>query len=66
MYRNPFTNKGATRAMGDASRFVNHILAGTVGAALNKVLPESSKEFIEQAGKALDPSKLANTAGYAI
>lgn len=66
MYRNPFTNKGATRAMGDASRFVNHILAGTVGAALNKVLPESSKEFIGQAGKALDPSKLANTAGYAI
>lgn len=66
MYRNPFTNKGATRAMGDASRFVNHILAGTVGAALNKVLPESSKEFIGQAGKVLDPSKLANTAGYAI
>lgn len=66
MYRNPFTNKGATRAMGDASRFVNHILAGTVGAVLNKVLPESSKEFIGQAGKALDPSKLANTAGYAI
>lgn len=66
MYRNPFTNKGATRAMGDASRFVNHILAGTVGTALNKVLPESSKEFIGQAGKALDPSKLANTAGYAI
>ena len=66
MYRNPFTNKGATRAMGDASRFVNHILAGTVGAALNKVLPDSSKEFIGQAGKALDPSKLANTAGYAI
>ena len=66
MYRNPFTNKGATRAMGDASRFVNHILAGTVGVALNKVLPESSKEFIGQAGKALDPSKLANTAGYAI
>ena len=66
MYRNPFTNKGATRAMGDASRFVNHILAGTVGAALNKVLPENSKEFIGQAGKALDPSKLANTAGYAI
>ena len=66
MYRNPFTNKGATRAMGDASRFVNHVLAGTVGAALNKVLPESSKEFIGQAGKALDPSKLANTAGYAI
>ncbi len=66
IYRNPFTNKGATRAMGDASRFVNHILAGTVGAALNKVLPESSKEFIGQAGKALDPSKLANTAGYAI
>lgn len=66
IYRNPFTNKGATRAMGDASRFVNHILAGTVGAVLNKVLPENSKEFIGQAGKALDPSKLANTAGYAI
>lgn len=66
MYRNPFTNKGATRAMGDASRFVNHILAGTVGAALNKVLPDSSKEFIGQAGKVLDPSKLANTAGYVI
>lgn len=66
MYRNPFTTKGATRAMGDASRFVNHVLAGTVGAALNKVLPDSSKEFIGQAGKVLDPSKLANTAGYAI
>lgn len=66
MYRNPFTTKGATRAMGDASRFVNHVLAGTVGAALNKVLPDSSKEFIGQAGKILDPSKLANTAGYAI
>ena len=66
MYRNPWTIKGATRAMGDASRFVNHVLAGTVGTAINTVLPESSKEFIGQAGKALDPSKLANTAGYAI
>lgn len=66
MYRNPFTNKGATRAMGDASRFVNHVLAGTVGTVINSVIPESSKEFIGQAGKVLDPSKLANTAGYAI
>ena len=66
MYRDPWTVKGATRAMGDASRFVNHVLAGTVGTAINAVIPESSKEFIGQAGKALDPSKLANTAGYAI
>ncbi len=66
MYRNPFTVKGVNRAIGDASRFVNHILAGTVGTAINAVIPESSKEFIGQAGKVLDPSKLANTAGYAI
>ena len=66
MYRNPFTVKGVNRAIGDASRFVNHVLAGTVGTAINAVIPESSKEFIGQAGKALDPSKLANTAGYAI
>lgn len=60
------TLKGRLRAMGDQARFINHGLAAIIGAPLNSILPESSKETIGQIGSVLDPSKLINTAGYAV
>lgn len=61
-----FTPKGRLRAMGDQARFINHGLAAIIGSPLNSILPESSKETIGQIGSVLDPSKLINTAGYAV
>lgn len=61
-----WTPKGRLRAMGDQARFINHGLAAIIGAPLNSILPESSKETIGQIGSVLDPSKLINTAGYAV
>lgn len=61
-----WTPKGRLRAMGDQARFINHGLAAIIGAPLNSILPESSKETIGQIGSVLDLSKLINTAGYAV
>lgn len=58
--------KGRLRAMGDQARMINHGLAATIGAAVNAILPESSKETVGQIGTVLDPSKLVNTVGYAV